>query len=94
VTLAINDNNSAPLISFGPRVRKSPFFDATLRYGARAFTVYNHTYMPTCYSSPVDEYWSLVNNVTLWDVSCQRQIEITGPDAFAFIQILTPRDMS
>jgi hypothetical protein len=34
-------------ISIGPRVRKSPFFDATLRYGAEAFTVYNHTYMPT-----------------------------------------------
>jgi aminomethyltransferase len=94
MTSATNDENTAPLISFGPRVRKSPFFDATLRYGAKAFTVYNHTYMPTCYSSPVDEYWSLVNDVTLWDVSCQRQIEITGPDAFAFIQILTPRDMS
>jgi len=87
-------NNNAPLISFGPRVHKSPFFDATLRYGAKSFTVYNHTFMPTCYSSPVDEYWSLVNNVTLWDVTCQRQIEITGPDAFQFIQILTPRDMS
>ena len=94
MTSATNNNNSAPLISFGPRVHKSPFFEATLRYGAKAFTVYNHTYMPTCYSSPVDEYWSLVNDVTLWDVTCQRQIEITGPDAFSFIQILTPRDMS
>ncbi|MCP4941550.1 MAG: glycine cleavage system protein T, partial [Planctomycetaceae bacterium] len=82
------------MISFGPRVHKSPFFDATLRYGAKAFTVYNHTYLPTSYSSPVDEYWSLVNDVTLWDVTCQRQIEITGPDAFSFVQILTPRDMS
>lgn len=90
----MNSNSSAPLISFGPRVHKSPFFDATLRYGAKSFTIYNHTYMPTSYSSPVDEYWSLVNDVTLWDVTCQRQIEITGPDAFPFIQILTPRDMS
>ena len=94
VTQSMNSNNSAPLISFGPRVHKSPFFDATLRYGAKSFTIYNHTYMPTGYSSPVDEYWSLVNDVTLWDVTCQRQIEITGPDAFVFIQILTPRDMS
>ena len=90
----MNSNSSAPLISFGPRVHKSPFFDATLRYGAKSFTIYNHTYMPTSYSSPVDEYWSLVNDVTLWDVTCQRQIEITGPDALPFIQILTPRDMS
>ena len=90
----IRPQQASPLISFGPRVHKSPFFDATLRYGAKSFTVYNHTYMPTCYSSPVDEYWSLVNDVTLWDVTCQRQIEITGPDAFRFIQMLTPRDMS
>ena len=75
-------------------MHKSPFFEATLRYGAKAFTIYNHTYMPSSYSSPVEEYWSLVKDVTLWDVTCQRQVEITGPDAFSFIQILTPRDMS
>lgn len=86
--------SSQPFISFGPRVRKSPFFDVTRRYGAKAFTVYNHTYMPTVYSDSVTEYWSLVNDVTLWDVTCQRQIEIAGPDAFKFIQRLTPRDMS
>jgi aminomethyltransferase len=51
-------------------------------------------YMPTLYTSPVEEYWSLVNGVTLWDVSCQRQIEITGPDALRFVQQLTPRDLS
>ncbi len=81
-------------ISIGPRVRKSPFFDATLRYGAEAFTVYNHVYMPTTYGSDEQDYWSLVNDVTLWDVTCQRQIEISGPDAFDFVQFLTPRDMS
>jgi len=58
------------------------------------FTIYNHTYMPVSYGDSVAEYWSLVNDVTLWDVTCQRQIEITGPDAFRFIQYLTPRDMS
>lgn len=85
---------ASPLISIGPRVRKSPFFDATIRYGARAFTVYNHTYMPTSYTDPVTEYWSLVRDVTLWDVACERQIEITGPDAGRFVQLLTPRDTS
>lgn len=89
-----NNLGQAPLISFGPRVNKSPFFDATLRYGAKAFTVYNHCYLPTCYSSPEEEYHSLINDVTLWDVTCQRQIEVTGKDAFKFIQYLTPRDMS
>jgi aminomethyltransferase len=87
-------NKNTPFISIGPRVRKSPYFDTTLRYGARAFTVYNHMYMPTLYTSPVEEYWSLVDGVTLWDVACQRQIEITGPDALRFVQQLTPRDLS
>ena len=81
-------------MTFGPRVRKSPFFEATRRYGVKAFTVYNHTFMPTAYTDPLSEYWSLVNDVTLWDVTCQRQIEINGPDAFKLIQLLTPRDMS
>lgn len=84
----------APMISIGPRVRKSPFFDATLRYGAEAFTVYNHTYMPTSYGDNVRDYWSLVNDVTLWDVTCQKQIQVSGPDAAKLIEMLSPRDMS
>ncbi len=84
----------AASISIGPRVRKSPYFEATLRHGARAFTVYNHMYMPTMYTDPVTEYWSLVNDVTVWDVACERQVEISGPDAFDLVQYLTPRDMS
>ena len=90
----LNNNRQAPAISINPRVRKSPYFDATIRYGARAFTVYNHMYMPTSYGDTVDEYWHLVTDVTLWDVSCQRQIEITGPDALQFMELLTPRDLS
>jgi aminomethyltransferase len=84
----------SPMISIGPRVRKSPYFDATMRCGAKAFTIYNHMYMPTHYGDPVDEYWHLVRDVTLWDVSCQRQIRISGPDAKPFVEMLTPRDLS
>jgi aminomethyltransferase len=90
----MSETKHPPLLSIGPRVHKSPFFDATLRYGACAFTVYNHTFLPASYGDNVRDYWSLVNDVTLWDVACQRQVEITGPDAFEFIQFLTPRDMS
>ena len=90
----MSTDTEQPLIAIGPRVRKSPYFDATRRYGAKAFTIYNHMFMPTAYSDPVTEYWSLVNDVTVWDVACQRQIEISGPDAFRFVQFLTPRDMS
>ena len=87
-------DSRGPRISIGPRVRKSPFFDATLRYGAEAFTIYNHVYMPTSYGDDVRDYWSLVNDVTLWDVSCQRQVQISGPDAYKLIEYLTPRDIS
>lgn len=90
----MSKQESSPLISFGPRVRKSPYFAATLRSGAKAFTIYNHTYMPSSYGDNVADYWSLVTDVTLWDVACQRQVQISGPDAFAFVQFLTPRDMS
>ena len=90
----MSQTDNSPKIAMGPRVRKSPYFDATRNCGAKAFTVYNHMFMPTGYTDPVTEYWSLVNDVTLWDVTCQRQIEITGPDAFRFMQRLTPRDLS
>ena len=75
-------------------MHKSPFYDATRRYGADMFSIYNHTYMATTYGDSVAEYWSLVNDVTLWDVTCQRQIEVSGPDALKFIQFLTPKNMS
>ena len=90
----MSETKNPPLLSIGPRVRKSPYWDATLRYGATAFTVYNHTFLPASYGDNVRDYWSLVTDVTLWDVACQRQVEISGPDALKFVQFLTPRDMS
>lgn len=90
----MTEMNFSPTLTIGPRVRKSPFFDATVRAGVKSFTVYNHMYMPTCFSDPLSEYWAIVQGVTLWDVSCERQVEITGPDAVAFVQLITPRDIS
>src|SRR5262252_1017848 len=82
------------LIQRGARLRRSPYFEATQRYGARAYTVYNHMLFPICFGDLEDEYWHLVNHVTLWDVAVERQVEITGPDAFTFVDMLTPRDLS
>jgi len=84
---------SNPGIVFGPRVRTSPYYAATRRWGATAFTIYNHMYMPVSYRGEAD-YWSLVSDVTVWDVAAERQVEISGPDAAAFTQYLTPRDLS
>ncbi|MGD0362798.1 MAG: glycine cleavage T C-terminal barrel domain-containing protein [Bryobacteraceae bacterium] len=82
------------LIQRGARLRRSPFFEATQRAGCRAYTIYNHMFLPSYYDDPVNEYWHLLNEVTLWDVSVERNTEITGPDAFRFTSLLTPRDLS
>jgi glycine cleavage system aminomethyltransferase T len=90
---AIPDVASTTLY-FGPWYRKSPFFDATLRWGCRAFDVYNHMYLPAYYDDTVAEYWALVNDVTLWDVGVERVVEIGGPDGFALTNALTCRDLT
>ncbi len=82
------------LIQRGARLRRSPFFEATQRAGCRAYTVYNHMFLPSYYDDPVTEYRHLLEHVTLWDVSVERQVEITGPDALRFTSLLTPRDLS
>ncbi len=82
------------LVQRGARLRRSPFFDATQRYGARGYTVYNHMLFPIAFGDLEEEYWHLVNHVTLWDVAVERQVEITGPDAFAFTNLLTPRELA
>ena len=81
------------LIQRGARVRRSPYFEATQRAGCRQYTVYNHMFLPTCYDDLEAEYWKLLRDVTVWDVSVERQVEITGPDAFTFTNMLTPRDL-
>ena len=76
------------------RIRKSPFFYAHQRHGVQSYTVTNRQYHPRHYDDMVAEYWKLVNDVTMWDVAAERQVEITGPDAFEFTNMLTPRDLN
>ncbi|MGA1026740.1 MAG: glycine cleavage T C-terminal barrel domain-containing protein [Lutimaribacter sp.] len=79
---------------FGTQIRKSPYFDATVRWGAQGFSVYNHMYIPRDFGDPEQNFWTLVNDAILCDVAVERQVEITGPDAARFVQMLTPRDLS
>jgi aminomethyltransferase len=81
-------------IYFGPWYRKSPFFEATLRWGCTAFDIYNHMYLPAYYDDTVTEYWALVNDVTLWDVAVERVVEISGPDGFKLANLITCRDLT
>ena len=79
---------------FGTQIRKSPYFDSTVKWGAKGFSVYNHMYIPRDFGSPEQNFWNLIEKSILCDVAVERQVEITGPDAYKFTQLLTPRDLS
>ena len=79
---------------FGTQIRKSPYFESTVKWGATGFSVYNHMYIPRDFGDPEKNFWNLIQTAILCDVAVERQVEITGPDAFKFIQLLTPRDLS
>ena len=79
---------------FGTQIRKSPYFDSTVKWGATGFSVYNHMYIPRDFGSPEQNFWNLIEKSILCDVAVERQVEITGPDAYKFIQLLTPRDLT
>jgi glycine cleavage system aminomethyltransferase T len=83
-----------PEVMLYTRIRKSPFFYASRRHGVKVYSFYNHMYHPRHYGDPVEEYWQLLNGVTLWDVGVERQVEITGPDAFTLANMLVPRDLN
>ncbi len=92
--MSFDNNRSFQKFSFGTQVRKSPFSNAALRWGATGFSVYNHMYIPRDFGDPVQNFWNLVNEAILCDVGVERQVEITGPDAAKFMQFLSCRDLS
>ena len=85
---------TTPGILFYTRLRKSPFFHSSRKHNPQQSSVYNHTYHPRWYRDPFEEYEDLLNGVTMWDVGVEVQVEITGPDAFTFTNLLTPRDLN
>jgi aminomethyltransferase len=77
-----------------PWYRKSPYFEATKRHGCKSWGLYNHMLLPTLYDDPVTEYRALCEDVTLWDVSVERCVEVRGPDAFELVNLITCRDLT
>ncbi len=75
------------------RLRRTPFSEGVEASGVTGYTVYNRMLLPTIFESPEADYRHLKDHVQVWDVSCERQVEIRGPDAFRLIQTLTPRDL-
>jgi len=76
------------------RVRRSPFFAPSNASAPRGHIVYNHVLLATDFASAEEDYRHLKRAVQLWDVGCQRQIELSGPDAARLVQMSTPRDVS
>jgi glycine cleavage system aminomethyltransferase T len=87
--------NPNPGVLLYTRIKKSPYYYGSRRHGVRLYSTYNHHYHPRLYGDPFEEYWQLLEGVTLWDVGgAERQVEIAGPDAFEFTNMLTPRDLN
>ena len=77
------------------RIRRTPYTDRVEAAGVRGFSVVNHMLLPKAFQTTVEEdYWHLREHVQLWDVACQRQVEIKGIDAARLVQLMTPRDIS
>lgn len=81
------------LLSPSRRLRRTPFSEGVEAAGVKAYTVYNHMLLPTVFRSPEEDYRHLKDAVQVWDVSCERQIELRGPDSGRLMQMLTPRDL-
>ena len=76
------------------RLRGTPFTSRLEKQGVKSYTIYNHMLLPTTFSTPEDEYNHLKEHVQIWDVSVQREIEITGEDSSKLMQLMTCRNLS
>ena len=76
------------------RVRRTPFTDRVEAAGVSAYTVYNRMLLPAAFAGVEEDYHHLKRHVQVWDVACERQVQVRGPDAARLLQMLTPRDLS
>ena len=81
-------------LAISRRIRRTPFTERLEKLGVQGYSIVNHTLLPKAFRRSIEEdYWHLRKHVQLWDVSCQRQVEIRGPDAARLVQWMTPRDL-
>lgn len=76
------------------RVRRTPWTDRVEAAGVRAYSVYNRMRLPASFRGVEEDCRHLKAAVQVWDVACQRQVEVSGPDAGRLVRYLTPRDLS
>jgi len=77
----------------GPRTRVTPFTDRAVAAGMTKAMVYNHTVLPIGTDDPSAEYRALTQAAAIWDVGCERQVQITGADAHRLVTYLCARDL-
>lgn len=95
VALINKANSMSDGLNMSRRIRRTPYTDRVEAAGVRGFSVVNHMLLPKAFQPSVEQdYWHLREHVQVWDVSCQRQVQITGPDAARLVQWMTPRDIS
>ncbi len=81
-------------LNMSRRIRRTPYTEKVIEAGVSGFTVVNHMLLPKSYKATVEEdYWHLSKNTQIWDVSCQRQVQIVGNDATKLIQLMSPRSI-
>ena len=82
-------------LNFSRRLRRTPYTASAEKAGVSGFSVVNHMLLPKAYGRSVeDDYWHLRDHVQIWDVACQRQVQIQGRDAANLVQWMTPRNIS
>ena len=97
INLRQSGNSDARML-ISARIRKSPWWHLSKAAGCWAYTTYNHMYHPRAYFSPEEggllgEYRYLTQHVSMWDVAVERQIQVKGPDAADFVNLLITRDV-
>lgn len=85
---------SAPILAVSRRTRRTPFSPRVEQLGVQGYTVYNHMLLATSFRGVVEDYRHLKTHVQIWDVGCERQVQLKGPDAARLAQLMTVRDLS
>ena len=76
------------------RLRSTPYTSRIEKQLVTAYTSYNHMLLPAAFGSLEDAYQHLKENVQVWDVAGERQVEILGKDSGKLVQLMTCRDLS
>lgn len=83
-----------PYLAAGRRMRRTPYTSRVEALGCKVFSVYNHMLLPEVFGGDEEDYHHLKQHVQIWDVGCERQVELAGPDAAKLARLMTCRDIS